>query len=139
MPVTPPWGTNKECWGAGGGADSAGDKWHVPAEILRLNSRGQYLFLTLPLFLHLKIHPRNEADHIRQLRCLNQCKFIMSLAFVLLEIFVISQTPQLGERCMFPVLSEISSQSTPKLEENLSLSLILKYVDKLVHKLNQQF
>lgn len=40
---------------------------------------------------------------------------------------------------MFPVLSEISSQSTPKLEENLSLSLILKYVDKLVHKLNQQF
>lgn len=63
----------------------------------------------------------------------------MSLAFVLLEIFVISQTPQLGERCMFPVLSEISSQSTPKLEENLSLSLILKYVDKLVHKLNQQF
>lgn len=64
---------------------------------------------------------------------------MMSLAFVLLEIFVISQISQLREHCAFPVLSEISSQSTPKLEQNLSLSLILKYVDKLVHKLNQQF
>lgn len=40
---------------------------------------------------------------------------------------------------MFSVLSEISSQNIPKLGKNLSLSLILKYVDKFVHKLNQQF
>lgn len=58
---------------------------------------------------------------------------------VLLEIFVISYISPLKQHCMLSVLSEISSQSIPKLGKNLSLSLTLKYVDKLVPKLNQQF